>query len=161
MFSAAAAAAAVAVACDCRGLHRNATFVDAGEGRRCTRPGLCTSSLLFTTLCSESLSGRSQKESKNNRHPGTILKRRLKEYCTVNLNMDSWDGGQNLKLPNVERLIFRKFETTKFRTADISKIRNLEYSNNESRVIWFFLFSNLFLIFTSVWVVRTLKILII
>ena len=33
-----------------------------------------------------------------------------------------------------------KFETTKCRTADISKIRNFEYWNNESRVIRFFYF---------------------
>ena len=33
-----------------------------------------------------------------------------------------------------------KFGTTKCRTADISKIRNIEYWNNESRVIWFFIF---------------------
>ena len=33
-----------------------------------------------------------------------------------------------------------KFGTTKYRTADISKIRNFEYWNNESRVIRFFYF---------------------
>ena len=46
-------------------------------------------------------------------------------------------GGQNLKRPNVERPIFRKFETS-----------NIEITK----------FSNLFLIFTSIWIVRTLKI---
>ena len=33
-----------------------------------------------------------------------------------------------------------KFVTTKWRTADISKIRNFEYWNNESRVTRFFYF---------------------
>ena len=33
-----------------------------------------------------------------------------------------------------------KFRMTKCRTADISKIRNFEYWNNESRVIRFFYF---------------------
>ena len=38
-----------------------------------------------------------------------------------------------------------KFGTTKWRTADISKIRNFEYWNNESRVIRFFYFRIYFL----------------
>ena len=38
-----------------------------------------------------------------------------------------------------------KFGTTKCRTADISRIWNFEYRNNESRVIWFFYFQIYFL----------------
>ena len=38
-----------------------------------------------------------------------------------------------------------KFGMTKCRTADISKIRNFEYENNESRVIWFVYFQIYFL----------------
>ena len=52
-------------------------------------------------------------------------------------------GGQNLERPNVERPIFRKFETS-----------NIEIT----KVELFDLKKNLFLIFTSVWIVRTLKI---
>ena len=52
-------------------------------------------------------------------------------------------GGQNLERPNVEQPIFRKFETS---NIEIIKVELFDF------------FQNLFLIFTSVFIVRTLKI---
>ena len=53
-------------------------------------------------------------------------------------------GGQNSERPNVERLIFRNFETS---NIEITKVKLFD-----------FLFAIQFLIFTSVWIFRTLKI---
>ena len=52
--------------------------------------------------------------------------------------------GQNLERPNVERSIFRKFKTSNIKITKSSYL--------------IFIFLNLFLIFTSNWIVRTLKI---
>ena len=55
----------------------------------------------------------------------------------------AWGGGQNLERPNVERLIFRKFETSNIK---ITKVELFD----------FLIFK--FISYFHVWIVRTLEI---